>query len=65
MTSRLGHDPAEVRREVLHRLQAARGGGHIFMSDHSVATDVSGQTYDQIVTLVREYGTYLLNLPAE
>ncbi len=34
------------------------------MSDHSVATDVSGQTCDQIVTLVREYGTYPLNLPA-
>jgi len=58
-------DPAEVRREVLHRLRAAEGGGYVFMSDHSVATDVSGQTYDQIVKLVREYGVYPLNLPAE
>ena len=58
-------DPDEVRREVLHRLRAAEGGGYIFMSDHSVASDVSGHTYDQIVKLVREYGTYPLRLPAE
>ena len=56
-------DPAEIRREVLHRLQAARGGGMIFQSDHSVASDVSGKTYDFIVRLVREFGTYPLNLP--
>jgi uroporphyrinogen decarboxylase len=58
-------DPAEVRREVLHRLRAAKGGGMIFQSDHSVASDVSGKTYDLIVKLVREYGKYPLNLPAE
>jgi hypothetical protein len=51
-------DPAEVRREVFHRLQAARGGGMIFQSDHSVASDVSGKTYDLIVSLVRQYGRY-------
>ena len=27
------------------------------MSDHSVASDVSGPTYDQIVKLVRDDGT--------
>jgi uroporphyrinogen-III decarboxylase len=58
-------NPAEVRREVLHRLRAAKGGGMIFQSDHSVATDVSGKTYDLIVKLVREYGQYPLNLPPE
>ena len=58
-------DPAEVRREVLHQLKAARGGGMIFQSDHSVASDVSGKTYDLIVKLVREFGNYPLNLPAE
>ncbi|NLX97554.1 MAG: hypothetical protein GXY83_15405 [Rhodopirellula sp.] len=58
-------DPAEIRREVLHRLQAARGGGMVFQSDHSVASDVSGRTYELIVKLVREFGTYPLNLPAE
>ena len=58
-------NPDEVRREVLHRLRAAKGGGLIFQSDHSVATDVSGKTYDLIVKLVRQYGKYPLNLPAE
>ena len=52
----------EVRREVLHRLQAARGGGYIFQSDHSVASDVAGRTYDYIVKLVRQYGRYPIQL---
>ncbi len=51
-------DPAEVRREVLRKLEAAAGGGYIFQSDHSVSSAVSGQTYDDIVKLVREYGVY-------
>ena len=50
----------EIRREVLRKLQAAKGGGYIFQSDHSVASDVSGHTYDFIVKLVREYGQYPL-----
>ena len=54
-------DPGEIRREVLYRLRAARGGGFIFQSDHSVASDVSGQTYDLIVKLVREHGKYPLS----
>ena len=49
----------------LHRLRAAEGGGYIFMSDHSVSSDVSGHTYDLIVELVRKYGDYPLNLPEE
>jgi len=51
-----------IRREVLRKLNAARGGGFIFQSDHSVSSAVSGQTYDYIVKLVREYGRYPLNL---
>ena len=58
-------DPDEVRREVLHRLRAARDGGYIFASDHSVSSDVSGQTYDLIVKTVREFGDYPLELPEE
>lgn len=57
-------DKDRIRAEVLHRLKAAKGGGYIFQSDHSVASDVSGQTYDYIVKLVREYGKYPLKLPA-
>ncbi|GEM_PF-43580 len=55
-------DHEAIRREVLRKLNAAKGGGMIFQSDHSVSSGVSGQTYDYIVKLVREYGSYPLNL---
>ena len=55
-------DKELVRKEVLRKLNAAKGGGFIFQSDHSVSSDVSGHTYDYIVNLVREYGKYPLNL---
>ena len=51
-----------IRKEVLRKLNAGKGGGYIFQSDHSVASNVSGQTYDYIVKLVREYGKYPLQL---
>lgn len=51
-----------IRREVLLKLNAAKGGGYIFQSDHSVTSAVSGRTYDYIVNLVRTYGRYPLNL---
>jgi uroporphyrinogen decarboxylase len=51
-----------IKRDVLRKLNAAKGGGFIFQSDHSVSSDVSGQTYDYIVKLVREYGKYPLQL---
>ena len=51
-----------IRREVLRKLNAARGGGYIFQSDHSVSSSVSGETYDYIVNLVREFGHYPLDL---
>jgi hypothetical protein len=55
-------DPAEVRREVLRKLNAGRGGGLVFQSDHSVSSAVSGRTYDSIVKLVREHGRYPISL---
>jgi uroporphyrinogen-III decarboxylase len=58
------NDLALIRREVLRKLAVARGGGYIFMSDHSVSSAVSGQTYDYIVKLVREHGRYPIHLPA-
>lgn len=54
-----------IRGEVLRKLNAARGGGYIFMSDHSVSSAVSGHIYDYIVKLVREYGSYPIQLPSE
>lgn len=32
----------ELKQAVLTRLKAAKGGGYIFRSDHSVPSDVSG-----------------------
>lgn len=58
-------EPAAIRREVLRKLNAASGGGFIFQSDHSVSSNVAGSTYDAIVKLVRQFGTYPLRLPAE
>ena len=55
-------DRAAIRREVLRKLSAAKGGGMIFQSDHSVSSAVSGQTYDYIVKLVREHGRYPLQI---
>jgi uroporphyrinogen-III decarboxylase len=58
-------DRATIRREVLRKLNAAKGGGYIFQSDHSVSSAVAGSTYDYIVKLVREFGNYPIRLPAE
>lgn len=55
-------DLDRIKRETLKKLNAARNGGYIFQSDHSVSSDVSGKTYDFIVKLVREYGKYPLDL---
>jgi uroporphyrinogen decarboxylase len=51
-----------IKRETLRKLNTGKQGGFIFQSDHSVSSDVSGKTYDYIVKLVREYGTYPLRL---
>lgn len=55
-------DKELIRKEVLRKLNAAKGGGFIFQSDHSVSSSVSGHTYDYIVKLVREKGKYPLSL---
>ncbi|MBE7560277.1 hypothetical protein HS125_15585 [bacterium] len=52
----------EVRREVLIKLNAAKGGGYIVHSDHSVPDNVAPATYDYLVSLVKEYGEYPLEL---
>jgi len=52
----------ELRRVVLTKLNAAKGGGFIFQSDHSVPGNVSARNYEYVVNLVREYGRYPLRL---
>ena len=51
-----------IRKEVLRKLNAAKGGGFIFQSDHSVSSEVSGHAYDYVVNLVKRYGKYPLQL---
>lgn len=52
----------ELKAVVLTKLNAAKGGGMIFQSDHSVPTNISAEKYEYVVNLVREYGQYPLRL---
>lgn len=52
----------DLKKIVLRKLNAAKGGGYIFQSDHSVPSNVSSERYEYVVKLVREYGTYPLDL---
>ena len=52
----------QLKAAVLTKLNAAKGGGFIFQSDHSVPTNVPPASYDYVVKLVREFGTYPLRL---
>ena len=52
----------EIRRHVLHVLQAGRGGG-LILAAHSIGPDISVETYDYVSELCRRYGRYPLNAP--
>jgi uroporphyrinogen decarboxylase len=52
----------ELKEIVLTKLNAAKGGGFVFQSDHSVPDSVSGERYDYVVSLVRDSGRYPLRL---
>ena len=55
-------NPGEIRREVLYKLQAARGGGWVFQSDHSISWDVAPESYELAIKILRECGNYPLAL---
>jgi uroporphyrinogen decarboxylase len=57
-----GGTKEELRAAVLTKLNAAKGGGFIFQSDHSVPGNVSPGNYDYVVQLVRRHGVYPLHL---
>ncbi len=57
-----GGSKEELESVVLTKLNAAKGGGYIFQSDHSVPSNISGENYEYVVKLVREYGRYPLQL---
>ncbi len=52
----------EIKREVLRKLNAAKDGGFIFQSDHSVPGNVPPANYQYALELLREYGKYPLDL---
>jgi uroporphyrinogen decarboxylase len=56
------NDPAAIEREVCYKLRAARGGGYVFQSDHSVSSDVAPESYELAINLLREHGTYPLGV---
>ncbi|MFC1693537.1 uroporphyrinogen decarboxylase family protein [Candidatus Latescibacterota bacterium] len=57
------HAPFEdLKKTVFRKLNAAKGGGYIFQSDHSIPSNISSERYEYVVKLVREYGTYPLDL---
>lgn len=51
-----------IRKDVLRKLNAAKGGGFIPACDHSVPDNVPVENYDYFINLIREYGKYPLNL---
>jgi hypothetical protein len=53
-------DPALIKREVLYKLRAAKGGGWVFQSDHSVSSAVSPESYELAIRTLREFGSYPL-----
>ena len=59
---RRGHLTAPVAGKAPPAAPAAKGGGFIFQSDHSVPGNVAGASYDYVVRLVREHGVYPLRL---
>lgn len=55
-------DKLRLERDVLRRLNAAKGGGYIPMSDHSVPDNVSIENYDFYMDLLEQRGQYPLQL---
>jgi len=55
-------NPEAIRREVLYKLTAAKGGGWVYQSDHSVSSEVSPESYELGIRTLREHGNYPLRL---
>lgn len=53
---------AGIKNTLLRNLNAAKGGGYIPMSDHSVPNNVSVENYDYYISLLKEYRKYPLEL---
>ena len=53
----------EMRKNLLHKLKAAAGGGYIPSSDHSIHSGISIDNYDYFIKLIKKYGKYPLDIP--
>ena len=51
-----------IKKELLRKLNAAKGGGYIPSADHSVPYNVPVENYEYFLSLIREYGKYPLDL---
>ncbi len=53
-------DSQAIRNEIRYKLQAAKGGGWVFQSDHSISSAVAPESYELALQTLREYGVYPL-----
>jgi hypothetical protein len=59
------NDPLpELEAQVMRKLNAAKGGGYLPQSDHSVPSNVSAERYEFVLNLLRKHGKYPLDLGA-
>ena len=57
------NDPLpELEAQVMRKLNAAKGGGYLVQSDHSVPSNVSAERYEFVLNLLRKNGRYPLSL---
>ena len=52
----------ELEAQVMRKLNAAKGGGYLPQSDHSVPSNVSAERYEFVLGLLRKHGKYPLQL---
>ncbi len=52
----------ELEAQIMRKLNAAKGGGYLIQSDHSVPSNVSAERYEFVLNLLKKHGTYPLKL---
>jgi uroporphyrinogen decarboxylase len=52
----------DLEAQVMRKLNAAKGGGYLPQSDHSVPSNVSAERYELVLNLLRKHGAYPLKL---
>ncbi|HUX39937.1 MAG TPA: uroporphyrinogen decarboxylase family protein [Rectinemataceae bacterium] len=57
------NDPLpDLEAQVMRKLNAAKGGGYLPQSDHSVPSNVSAERYEFVLNLLRKHAAYPLDL---